>query len=367
MKPKTKRILKITLTAVAGLLAAVILAVGSYVLYVVGQYSRIPDNTALEVVGEIGGGVERDRQYSILTYNIGFGAYGPDYSFFMDTGVMKDGRKTQGKYGKGLSYESVRKNTDGSLNAVEKQDADFVLLQEVDEKADRSYKINQLAEFRALQGYNSVYACNFHSAYLFYPFNDPHGASNAGLVTLSKYKINSALRRSYPISTGFSKFLDLDRAFSVCRCDLEDGKQLVLVNSHMSAYDKGGTIRAEQLAFLNEFLKEEKTKDNYVIVGGDFNHDIADSAELFESQQKRPEWVYDLTDEDLTEGYKIAAATNAPTCRGADIPYEKGVDYTVVIDGFIVSDNVEVTGIENIDLDFAYSDHNPARMTFKLK
>lgn len=367
MKQKTKRILKITGIVVASILAAIILFVGSYVLYVIAQYSRIPDNVELSVVGENGGAVERGKEYSVLTYNIGFGAYGPDYSFFMDTGIMKDGKKTRGKYGKGLSYDSVRKNTDGSLNAVKQQDADFVLLQEVDEKADRSYKINQLSEFRSIDGYNSVYACNFHSAYLFYPFNDPHGASNAGLVTLSKYKINLALRRSYPISTGFSKFLDLDRAFSVCRYDLDDGKQLVLVNSHMSAYDSGGTIRAKQLAFLNEFLKAEKEKDNYVIVGGDFNHDIANSSELFESQQKRPEWVYDLSDDDLTDGYSIAAATNAPTCRGADIPYEKGVDYTVVIDGFIVSDNVEVIETENIDLDFAYSDHNPARMTFKLK
>lgn len=46
-----------------------------------------------------------------------------------------------------------------------------------------------------------------------------------------------------------------------------------------------------------------------------------------------------------------------PTCRGADIPYIKGVNYTTVVDGFLVSANIRATA-ENIDADFAYSDHN---------
>ena len=49
------------------------------------------------------------------------------------------------------------------------------------------------------------------------------------------------------------------------------------------------------------------------------------------------------------------------------MPYEKGVSYSAVIDGFIVSDNVEVTYVENIDLEFLYSDHNPVIIDFILK
>ena len=57
---------------------------------------------------------------------------------------------------------------------------------------------------------------------------------------------------------------------------------------------------------------------------------------------------------------------DVPTCRTADIPYTKGVNYTSVIDGFIISDNIIATA-ENIDADFMYSDHNPVKLTFKLK
>ena len=88
---------------------------------------------------------------------------------------------------------------------------------------------------------------------------------------------------------------------------------------------------------------------------------------LFETGQEVPEWVFALQDKDIAEGFSFAAAVNAPTCRSTDMPYEKGVNYTVVLDGFIVSDNVEVVHTENVDNGFLYSDHNPAKMTFLLR
>ena len=150
---------------------------------------------------------------------------------------------------------------------------------------------------------------------------------------------------------------------------MDNGKELVLVNLHLSAYDKGGVMRKQQLAMLNEVLSAEYEKGNYVIAGGDFNHDIADSIDVFPSEQNIPEWVFQLSDEDLAEGLSFVVPENrteVPSCRGADIPYEKGVDYTVIVDGFIVSDNVKAVS-EVINNEFAYSDHQPVKMTFELK
>ena len=39
-----------------------------------------------------------------------------------------------------------------------------------------------------------------------------------------------------------------------------------------------------------------------------------------------------------------------------DIPYEEG-NFTLIVDGFIVSDNVECVEVENIQTGFEYSDH----------
>lgn len=357
--------------AVLILILALILVVAGYVIYLQANYYRIEDHAVLEIEHNMEESLKTGNTYTAVTYNIGFGAYGPDYSFFMDTGEMKDGTKTSGTYGKAISLASVEEHTQGALEVIESLNADFYLLQEVDVDADRSYHVNQEDIFKtALAEYASVFANNFHSAYLFYPFNDPHGAVQAGLLSFSRYHISEAERRSYPVDNSFiTKFTDLDRCFAQMRIPVEDGHELVLINSHMSAYDEGGTIRAQQLELLNTVMAEEYAKGNYVIVGGDFNHAMgAEVAEGFPSEQKFPDWVAVLTEEDLADNVRIVRADNeleVPTCRGADIVYTKGVNYTTVVDGFLVTDNVRAFA-ENMDTDFAYSDHNPVKLQFEL-
>ncbi len=346
------------------------IAVLGYVIYMQVQYYRIADFTEIDTQNPQQEQLKTETPYRIMTYNIGFGAYSADYSFFMDTGEMKDGTKTAGKHARAVSASEEVDNTMGSLEIIKDQEADFLFVQEVDEKATRSYQVNQREILEeGLEGYASVFAKNFHSAYLCYPFTEPHGSVEAGMMTFGKYQISENVRRQFPVSDAFiTKFTDLDRCFLVSRLLVEDEKELVLIQVHLSAYDEGGKIRAEQLALLNEVLKEEWEKRNYVIVGGDFNHDIADSIDSFPTEQKTPEWVYQLQDADLAEGFRFVKAENAeevPTCRGADIPYEKGVTYTVIVDGFIVSDNIRASA-QNLDEGFLYSDHNPVVMEFTL-
>ncbi len=371
-KGKTGRLhLPVIVKILAGLLIVCVICIAGYIIYMQMNYYRIEDHTALETGNNQEQILKAGETYTAVTCNIGFGAYGPDYSFFMDTGEMEDGTRTAGKYGKAISKESVETNTEKAAEALEKLNADFMLLQEVDVDADRSYHINQKETLMKRFGdYGNVFANNFRSAYLFYPFSDPHGAVEAGLLNFSRYEIAEAERRSYPVDNSFvTKFTDLDRCFSVMRLPVEGGKQLVLVNNHMSAYDEGGLIRAQQLELLNSVMEEEYEAGNYVIVGGDFNHALGEAvAEGFPSKQKFPAWVSILTQEEMAEGIRIVQAENeleVPTCRGADIPYTKGVNFTTVVDGFLVSDNVKATA-ENVDTDFGYSDHNPVLLRFEL-
>ncbi len=363
---------KKTIVRILAVIVIIILVIPlGYVAYMQSQYYRIPDNTELEIVQDQSETLTVGQTYTAVTYNIGFGAYGPEYTFFMDTGEMNDGTKTKGKYGKAISKESVEEHTKGAENTLKELNADFYMLQEVDIDATRSYHVNQKDELTAeMNNYGSVFANNFHSAYLCYPFQDPHGAVEAGLLNFSRYHISEAVRRSYPVDEGFYvKFTDLDRCFAVMRVPVDNGHELVLINNHMSAYDEGGKIREQQLALLNQVMKDEYDAGNYVIVGGDFNHALgAEVAEAFPSEQKLPDWVSVLTDEDLADGIKIQKAENqfeVSTCRGSDIPYEKGVTFVTVVDGFLVSDNVKAVA-ENIDTEFADSDHNPVKLSFQL-
>ncbi len=386
----TKKAFKIVGISLLCVILTIVLIVGGYIAYLSIQFYRIPDNQTLAINTPQSNTLAIGTQYSISTYNIGFGAYSQDYSFFMDTGTYKkdymQGATLTGLHSVAKSKDEVLKNTNGAITTIKEYQPttpDIMLFQEVDTKSTRSYKVNQYEMItNAFSGYGDTFAVNFHSGYLCYPLTEPHGSVNAGIATLSKYQIESAVRRSFPVDLSFpNKFFDLDRCFSVNYMPIADSdKKLVLINLHMSAYDEGGVYRAKQLQMLADFVNTEYEAGNYVIAGGDWNHDIANSIHTFPTKMEVPDWVAQISAEDLTTLFKgnfdFASSTvdkngeMTATCRSSEIPwtFDNGelVNYTVTIDGFLVSKNVEVNYIRNINTEFMYSDHNPAFMQFKL-
>ena len=84
MKEK-KKWWKIPLVILCVLLAAVI----GYLLYVILSYNRIEDHQMLTPAGAPSAEVlDAEGEYTILTQNCGFGAYSPDFTFFMDGGTQ---------------------------------------------------------------------------------------------------------------------------------------------------------------------------------------------------------------------------------------------------------------------------------------
>lgn len=360
MNKTIKTILK---TVLSFFLAVLIVAV-SYVCYVVFSYSRIEDNVNIDVFNvNDNSSVNVGQSYSALIYNLGFGAYTPDFTFFMD-----GGKESWAK-----SEQSVKDCINAVADKAESFNPDFILFQEVDFDSTRSFHIDQkqilIDKFNE---YNNSFAVNYHSAFLFYPFNQPHGASNSGILTLSKYNITSALRRSLPISESFSKFLDLDRCYSVSRVPVEKGKELVIYNVHLSAYGSNDEIRTAQMTMLFNDMKAEYEKGNYCLCGGDFNHDFTgDSTQKLNGGQNVDfGWAQPFPDDLLPECINkcddYSDDTLIPTCRNCDIPYEEG-NFTIIVDGFLVTENVEAVLVKNIKTDFVYSDHNPVYLEFILK
>lgn len=67
---------------IGGIVGALVLAVGGYVSYVALQYSRIANEIPLDIYHKTQNTlVKVGEEYSISTYNIGFGAYSPDFDF----------------------------------------------------------------------------------------------------------------------------------------------------------------------------------------------------------------------------------------------------------------------------------------------
>ena len=380
MKTKAKKVIKIT----GIILLALVIVLAAYIIYLYASYHRIPDNQELQVEEisqntEAGNELTTEKNYSALTYNIGFGAYTPDFSFFMDGGKSSWAK----------SKDSVKETIKGAGELVASKDPDFALVQEIDLDATRSYHVNEYSILKEnIPAYNCVFAQNYDSAFLFYPFTQPHGKSKAGLALFSKYPITGSLRRSFPISTSFTKFFDLDRCYSISRVPVDNGKELVIFELHMSAYGNSDAIREGQIRMLSEDMQKDYEAGNYVICGGDFNHDLkaadtqskasdaSNNTQTDSGDSAEPEsWAYPFPRSELPEHFSFCLDQLSEdeknnlwnSARNADMEYVPGETYTVTLDGFIISDNVECTKYENVNTGYSYSDHDPVYMEFQLK
>lgn len=299
-----------------------------------------------------------DSVFSIVTWNLGYAGLDSTMDFFYDGGEKVRPEK-----------EAVTRNIQKIMDQLEQyRDHDFLLLQEVDKRSKRSYRNNQYGMIATLfNDYHSAFGKNYDVGFVPLPPTEPMGKVLSGLQTLSAYPPAEVTRHSFPgnYSWPMSVFM-LDRGFLVNRYPLPGDNELVLINTHNSAYDDG-SLRQQQMDFLKAFLLEEYAGGNYVVAGGDWNQSPAG----FE-----PEFPYDLFDTNdliyIEDGYPAAEWTWAydpatPTNRRVLRPYTRGESPTTVIDFFLLSPNVELTGVAGEYLEFAWSDHQPVVMHFKLK
>lgn len=358
--------MKKTLKRIGIVIILLLVAFFAYAAYVFGTFYRLPDKLTLEVNRNGSNSyfedekmVEAGKYYWIMTYNIGFGAYRDDYSFFMDGGKSSWAK----------DEESVIAGVCGMAEIINSVNTDFVLLQEVDVDGTRSYHVNELELLNQfVKGYYYTYAQDYDSPFLFFPPWEPHGANESGIVTYSRSEITDTMRRSLPVSESFSKLVDLDRCYSISRIPMADGRNLCIYNIHMSAYGSNDEIREGQLAMLYEDMEADYKKGNYVICGGDFNHNLK-----ADNDENTPEWAYPFPKESLPEGFRLAIDSAKAediahnSCRSAEKPYNEETTYTVTLDGFIVSDNISVNYYANMDWSYELSDHDPVIMQFRLE
>jgi len=358
---KVNKVVKRILYTILGIIVTLILVVASYFLYIYIDYDRLDDYLQLnvDILSERNGAVALNTPYSIITYNIGYGSNEQDYSFFMDGGTSSWAK----------SEEGLKTNIKNIADDVKGLHSDFVLLQEVDVDGTRSYHFNELEYLEPTLSYsNYVFAQNYDSPFLFYPITEPHGATKAGLLTGTSFNITDSVRRSLPIATNFNKFFDLDRCYSLSHIPVDNGKNLTLINIHLSAYGGNPSIRESQVAVLSGDIKKELDSGNYVIIGGDFNHNLRVG-----NYTDYPDWAQPFPRELLPKntqfGFEVAqlAEIEHDSGRNLDTPYEKGKTLTVLLDGLIVTSNIEVEYYTTIDWQYLRSDHDPVFMRFKLK
>lgn len=284
-----------------------------------------------------------DSIITLLNWNVGYCGLGEESDFFYD-----DGKTVR------MEQSIVRKNLNGVMNTLKYyDDVDIILLQEVDTLSKRSWQLNEYTDIsQVLPEFNSSFTLNYNVNFVPIPFLDPMGKVMGGLATFNRYTVTNATRYQFPSSYAWpNSIYFLDRCFMVQRTPFKD-VELVIINTHNSAYDDG-SLKKVEMDFLKDFLKTEEEKGNYIIVGGDWN-------------QHAPGTGDRQVPNDYLEGWTWAYDTSFPTNRNLKAAYVAGQTETQVIDFYLCSPNIEVEEVKVINLDFKFSDHQPVYLRAKL-
>lgn len=350
--------LKKTLRALGILLAVILLlAIGLVAYLCITEFDPEPREAVTRYqVAEASPTLQAGQEVTVFSWNIGYGGLGEESDFFMDGGKMVDPP----------SQQAVEKNMAGILDYIGSQPADAWLLQEVDVNSARTDHIDQFAALQENWNGSSGFAYNFKCPFVPIPL-PPMGRIESGIATLTTEATSADMQRiSLPCPFPWPiRAAQIKRCLMATRLPIEGSdKELVLVNLHLEAYDDGEGKKA-QTAVLLQVLQEEYEKGNYVIAGGDFNQSfpgVLDKYPIADPEKWTPGILENST---LPEHWQFAYDTCAPTCRLLDQPYNENCQL-YVIDGFILSPNVQLNSVETQQLHFRYSDHNPVRLDVQL-
>lgn len=257
------------------------------------------------------------KDLKIVTYNTGHGKFNKYYF-------------------KGLKVprKSIISNIKAQINLLSELDADIILTQEI---AKNAY-INQYK--KSLNNYHSKYCSNTNILNIY----------NIGNSTFSKYEFSYIKHIIVPFKlNSFKENLSYLNKSAILTENIIDNKKLIVINIHLIAYEKNKKLREKQIGYIFEFALKEYSMGNYVIVGGDFNHQFNKEKSIIDSY-KVFGWQH--------------AVPNKNTLRNNKKPFNKQSE-TYKVDGFIVSPNITIKKVNSL-FNFDYSDHSPVIMTFSL-
>ncbi len=239
-----------------------------------------PADTQTEAIQKSGKAprLQAQQKVKILSWNVQYMA-GKDFIFFYD-----DGAEVAKNVATRPSKAAIQKTLKEVAKVIIAENPDIVLLQEVDEGAARTDYQDQLeALLLLLPDEYKVSTSAFYWKSLFVP--DPNVAGSAGmkLSIISKYNIKSATRHALPLieyeNLPFNRKayewikqqFYIKRAVQEVILPVEGGQDLVLFNTHFSAFAQGSNTMQKQVMKAKQLLDNASTKGYPWIFAGDLN------------------------------------------------------------------------------------------------
>ncbi|HEB30381.1 MAG TPA: hypothetical protein ENI15_05835 [Spirochaetes bacterium] len=295
--------------------------------------------------------INANSEISILIWNIGYAGLGANTDFITDGGkkIISSSKK------------QVKKNLKSIKTFLRGYPAEIILIQEMALPSNVNRFVNIYEEITNIfPSYWSSYSPKVDI--VFGPVT-----VNVGGSILTRFEPISVERMELPLEEKGVTRVKQKHHLLIARFYISGlSSELVLVNVHLSAFDENAAIRYKQLKALNKFIRKEYDTGNYVICGGDWNLVLDGAMFPYTTEEKYLFWVYNLPPWFPPAGWKKAADPSAPTVRSLERPYIKNENYTTIIDGFVMSPNVELIGVKTINREFSSSDHNPVQVKIKL-
>ena len=341
------------------IIITIVILFGGFILYI-SLEDYLPDK--VEILYEANENQEpsslAQESFSLISWNIGYAGLGAEMDFFYDGGKKVRPEKEQNQ-----------KYFEGIKSFIKAKDVDFFLLQEVDVRSHRSYNINQVeAISKLISDHHSVFALNYKVPFVPVPVTQPMGKVKGGLMIFSKEQPVYSERVAYPLIASWpDRLFLLDRCFILSRYELDNGKELVVINTHNSAYVYDTSLRNQEFNIIRRIMIEEYRMGNYVVAGGDWNSNPPHFKPEgdYNGHKFRPAKVV-MDPSFLPDDWQWAFGDAAPTNRDNDNAYVKGRNGTTVLDYFVASPNIEILDVRTIDLDFVSSDHNPVSLNIRV-
>ncbi len=361
LMPRTIRnILKYLLIAIISVSSIALLCLTVFLIYAsFTDYKPAAKETIIMADTSLPDTIPAGR-LELYTWNIGYCGLGKNMDFFYEEGKMVRPDKDY--------YERCRDGIFYQLTTLNK--LDFILLQEVDKQSERTYLDNQVERFKAtFKDYSAFFALNYKVPFVPLPVRSPMGKVKGGILTLSRFQAVEASRYAFPSAYSWPKRLFMiDRCFVLSRYNVSNGKQLVIINTHNSAYDDAVDMRSKELDLLKDVILQEYKKGNYVIAGGDWNQNpLSFSPESIKDGNLVKSISPGIPVDFLPEGFSWAFDPKYPTNRDVDKPYTKGKSPTTIIDFFVLSPNISLLTANTLQTNFEFSDHQPVGMIVELK
>jgi endonuclease/exonuclease/phosphatase family metal-dependent hydrolase len=351
--------MKMWMIVLLSFIGLIVLLIAGFLFWISSNSYKPPKKEILKLTHQQLPGFLLSNRLHLASWNIGYAGLGKEMDFFYDGGKETIATATQSdNYLKGI------------LNILKKNESiDIWLLQEVDKKAKRSYYKNEIEMIgKNLPAFNTVFATNYKVPFIPFPVLQPMGEVESGLMTMSVYSPKLNNRHAFPLIAVWPDSLFLpDRCFIETRIATRNGKELIVINTHNSAFITDKKLMDKELALIRNLMMTEFLAGNYVVAGGDWNmnpYNFIPAGE-FNGHRYVPSSLI-MNKSFMPSNWQVVSDNKVPSNRFMDMPYEKGKTGTTTIDFFVLSPNIKLNKMITVDLGFEFSDHNPVFIDIEL-